>query len=129
MSIRIGLNFETKIDLEFLSAGVSVRLVRLFASVQLQAGDGWTPAYKAIVDTGNPISVIPRFIWSQADTKPLFPKRVSFQGIGSGRVSGELTEVCLVFVDPKRVSPPIEAKAFLLGDDSVPFLIKVSKIS
>ncbi len=121
MSIRLA--FETKVDLDFLSHGVSVRLVRLIASVQLKIQDGWTRKYRGIVDTGNPVSVIPHFIWSQAFIKWLLPQPTKLHGIGSGSVSGKLAEVILVFADEKHVSLPLTVKAHLLYDDSIPLLI------
>jgi hypothetical protein len=45
------------------------------------------------------------------------------RGIGGGKVSGKLGEITLILVDKKTTSPPIKAKALLLDDDSVPFLI------
>ena len=62
MSTVIKLEFETQIDLDFIEQGTAVHLIRLTASVQLQATEGWTKKYKAIVDTGNPISIIPNSI-------------------------------------------------------------------
>ncbi len=121
MSIRLA--FETKVDLDFLSRGISVRLVRLIVSVQLKTQDGWTRKYKGIVDTGNPISVIPHFIWSPALIKWLLPQPTKLYGIGSGSISGKLAEVILVFADEKQVSLPLTVKAHLLQDNSVPFLI------
>ncbi len=121
MSIRLA--FETRVDLDFLSHGISIRLVRLITSVQLKNQDGWTRKYTAIIDTGNPISVIPRFIWSNAFVKWLLPEPTKLYGIGSGSVSGRLAEIISVFVDEKGVSQPFTIKAHLLDDDSVPFLI------
>ncbi|MCK4417136.1 MAG: hypothetical protein KAV99_03110 [Candidatus Latescibacteria bacterium] len=73
MSIKIGLRSRTKIDLDILSQGASVRLIRLLATIQLKTATGWTKKYQAIIDTGNPISVIPFSIWSQAEVSPLLP--------------------------------------------------------
>ena len=60
MSIKIDLEFETKLDLELLSAGISTRLIRLVASLRLKTSRGWTNPYKAIIDTGSPITLIPK---------------------------------------------------------------------
>jgi hypothetical protein len=66
VSITIELEFETHVDLDLVERGVVVRLIRLAASVQLQTREGWTRKYKALVDTGNPISIIPNSIWRKA---------------------------------------------------------------
>jgi len=75
------------------------------------------------VDTGNAISIVPNSLWRKAKIVRLLSGRSDVQGIGGGRVSGKLGELAFVFVDRKTVSPVIKAKAFLLEDDSVPFLI------
>lgn len=123
MSTSIELEFETHIDLDFIEQGIAVHLIRLTASLQLQTREGWTRKYKALVDTGNPISVIPNSVWSKGKINWILSHRSDLLGIGGGKVSGKLGEVTLVLVDKKTASPPIKAKALLLDDDSVPFLI------
>ncbi|MFH0813481.1 MAG: hypothetical protein V2A69_11690 [Pseudomonadota bacterium] len=123
MSTSIELEFETHIDLDFIEQGIAVHLIRLTASLQLQTSEGWTRKYKALVDTGNPISVIPNSVWSKGKINWILSHRSDLLGIGGGKVSGKLGEVTLVLVDKKTASPPIKAKALLLDDDSVPFLI------
>ena len=70
MSTVIELEFETQIDLDFIEQGIAVHLIRLTASVQLQTTEGWTKKYKALVDTGNPISIIPNSVWRKSQDKP-----------------------------------------------------------
>ena len=123
MSTSIELEFETHIDLDFVEQGIAVHLIRLTASLQLQTSEGWTRKYKALFDTGNPISVIPNSVWSKGKINWILSHRSDLLGIGGGKVSGKLGEVTLVLVDKKTASPPIKAKALLLDDDSVPFLI------
>jgi len=123
VSTSIELEFETHIDLDFVEQGIAVHLIRLTASLQLQTREGWTRKYKALVDTGNPISVIPNSVWSKSKINWILFHRSDLLGIGGGKVSGKLGEVTLVLVDKKTASPPIKAKALLLDDDSVPFLI------
>jgi hypothetical protein len=65
VSIKIDLEFETKLDLELLAAGISTRLIRLVASLRLKTSRGWTNPYKAIIDTGSPITLIPKHIWEK----------------------------------------------------------------
>jgi len=123
VSTSIELEFETHIDLDFVEQGIAEHLIRLTASLQLQTREGWTRKYKALVDTGNPISVIPNSVWSKGKINWILSHRSDLLGIGGGKVSGKLGEVTLVLVDKKTASPPIKAKALLLDDDSVPFLI------
>lgn len=123
MSTTIELEFETHVDLDLIEQGITVHLIRLTASLRLGTKEGWTMKYKAIVDTGNSISVIPNSVWSKAKINWLLPHKSELRGIGSGKVLGKLGEVTLVLVDKKTTSLPIKAKALLLDDDSVPFLI------
>ena len=69
MSTTIELEFETHIDLDFVGQAIAVHLIRLTVSLQLQTSKGWTRKYKALVDTGNPISVIPNSVWSKGKVK------------------------------------------------------------
>jgi hypothetical protein len=123
MSIKIRLKYAMKFDLEFLSAGIKLRLIRLISIAQLLTKDGWTRRYDVIIDTGNPVSIIPQFIWEHAEIKWLYTKDVHLYGIGSGNITGKLGEVQFVFSDDEHVSEPIKAKAFLANDNSIPFLI------
>lgn len=123
MFTTIELEFETHIDLELLERGIVVRLIRLRASVQLQTAEGWTAKYKALVDTGNPISIVPKSVWRKSQRACFLSDKSVVHGIGGGRASGRLGEITFVFVDRNSASPAIRAKAILLDDDSVPFLI------
>jgi len=123
VSTIIELEFETHIDLELLERGIAVRLVRLRASAQLQTMEGWTAKYKALVDTGNPISIVPKSVWSKSQVARALSDKSVVHGIGGGKASGRLGEITFLFVDRNNISPVIRAKAILLDDDSVPFLI------
>lgn len=128
MSTTIELEFDTHIDLDLVERGITVRLIRLIASVQLQTPQGWTKKYKALVDTGNPISIIPNSVWRGAKIRRVISDKGDVHGIGGGKVTGKLGEVTLVFVDKNTVSPVIRAKAILLDDDSTPFLLGFADI-
>lgn len=112
MSTSIELEFETHIDLDFVEQGIAVHLIRLTASLQLQTREGWTRKYKALVDTGNPISVIPNSVWSKGKINWILSHRSDLLGIGGGKVSGKLGEVTLVLVDKKTASPPKKRKLY-----------------
>lgn len=126
MSTRINLSLQTKIDLEFLSRGIHLRLVRLLGVVQLKTVDGWSPETRVIIDSGNPISLIPHSIWRAAEIRMLTSSKTQIFGLGgenTSGLSGRLGEATLVFKDPQTTSPPIKFKAHLMDDDSAPFLI------
>ena len=83
MSIRIDLEFETKPDLELLSAGISMRLIRPIASLRLKTSTGWTNPHKAIIDTGSPITLIPKHVWEEITIKWILPGSIKLAGLGS----------------------------------------------
>lgn len=115
MSTTIELEFETHIDLDFVEQAIAVHLIRLTVSLQLQTREGWTRKYKALVDTGNPISVIPNSVWSKGKINWILSHKSDIHGIGGGKVSGKSGEIILILVDKKTTSPPIKAKALAFG--------------
>lgn len=123
MSIKIDLEFETKLDSELLSVGISTRLIRLIASLRLKTSKAWTDPYKAIIDTGSPITLIPKHVWEKVSIKRISPTPIKLLGLGSGTVSGKLAQVLIIFLDKERLSPPISLKALLVDSDTVPLII------
>ena len=111
--------------MDLISKGIELRLIRFLVSVRLQRDSGWTQSYKALVDTGSPVSVIPKFIWDNAVFDIISPSKVDLYGIGPIPVKGFLSEVTLVFADEQNISPAMGTKAYLLEDDSIPFLIGI----
>jgi len=123
VSIKIDLEFETKLDSELLSVGISTRLIRLIASLRLKTSKAWTDPYKAIIDTGSPITLIPKHVWEKVSIKRISPTPIKLLGLGSGTVSGKLAQVLIIFLDKERLSPPISLKALLVDSDTVPLII------
>jgi len=126
MSIRINLEFQTKIDLEFLSSGVNVQLIRLLGNVHLKGRNKWSVEEKVIIDTGNPISIIPYSLWQNNEKKILLYPKTKLYGLTSTddtALSGQLSEVTIVFKDEENVSFPLKIKATLLDEDNAPFII------
>jgi hypothetical protein len=123
VSTNIALTFQTKYDLGLLSAGVKVRLVRLLTNVCFKTAGGWTAPYEAIVDTGNPITIIPQKIHQHISSQVLYPNKIELLGIGQSSIRGLLANVIVSFHDPQITSPPMQAKAYLLDDDSAPLIV------
>jgi len=123
VSIKIDLEFETRLDSDLLSVGISIRLIRLIASLRLKTAEAWTDPYKAIIDTGSPITLIPKHVWEKVSVKWIIPGSIQLTGLGSGGVSGKLAEVVMVFLDKKGTSPSISLKAFLVDSDTIPLII------
>ena len=119
----ISLAFQTNYDLSLLSAGLKVRLVRLLVNISFKTPSGWTEPYEAIVDTGNPITVIPLRIHQPIFSQILYLNKVNLLGIGQGSVLGQLANVIMSFHDQQTTSLPLQAKAYLLDDNSTPLII------
>lgn len=126
MSININLYFQTKIALDFLSEGIPVKLIRLLGIVQLKTKSGWSLDEPVIIDTGNPISIIPYSIWQNIDKKILLSAPTSLYGLGAtenSALTGRLAQLTIIFKDEHHISPPMNIKAHLLDNDQAPFII------
>lgn len=122
--MKISLRFKTKYDGEFLKHGLQVRVIRLLASVCFKTPMGWNPPLQAVVDTGNPVTILPEIAHRYIQRKILYPDPVSLFGVGRGQVLAHLAEVEMAFVGKRQISPPIRIKAYLLPDNnSLPILI------
>lgn len=126
MSIKINLEFETRVDIDFLAKGISFRLIRLISRIKLKSKEGFTRTYDAIVDTGNPITIIPFSIWSKASVHLISHEQVKLYGLGTednSAIKGNIGQVEIIFLDEQRSSASMTLKAYLIEDDKVPLLI------
>ncbi len=122
----IRLSVRTRVDLEALEAGLSLLLIRITANVRFLTPSGWSHPRVGILDTGNPITLIPHRAWSGVSVD--FVRRVSqpIYGLGSteaNAIRGRLGRVTLSLEDEEASSPPIESIAYLLDDDRAPLLL------
>ena len=69
MSTKIDLQFVKSLDLDLLEKGVEVWIIRIIGQVKFKTIDGWTRVYEAIIDTGAPVSFIPKSIWTRIESK------------------------------------------------------------
>jgi hypothetical protein len=81
MSIRVELYFKSSPSLELLEKGILVDIVRLYCMVRL--GTNEEDIHEAIVDTGSPVSVLPRSLWSRLD----IGKSTSYKTPGSDQAN------------------------------------------
>ena len=70
----IGLYFQKTIDLEQFQRGLVLRFIRLIGRVSFRTSDDWSIRYDAIIDTGCPISVIPRSHWEEIEHYVILPQ-------------------------------------------------------
>lgn len=121
----VRLAYQTHANLDYFQRGVLIRYVRLIANVGFETLDGWTDIREAIIDTGVPISVIPRRVWQQA-RHGFFSDATTEISIGGRTVQGKLGQVTLRVHDAEdgeQISPPLAIKANLLSDDSYPIIL------
>lgn len=122
----IRLSVRTRVDLESLEAGLSLLLIRITANVRILAPTGWSRAWVDILDTGNPISLVPRRAWSGATVEPVRTISQPIHGLGStgdSAIRGRLGRLTLSIEDGEASSLPIEIVAYLLDDDRAPLLL------
>ncbi len=116
----------TTVDSDYLRRGVIVRYVRILADVSFEIrGGGWTEPEKAIIDTGGPISIIPRSVWEQI-RHGFYSNREREVPVGGRASMGRFGQVTLRFHDAQeltRLSPSLTLKADLLSDDSHPIVL------
>ena len=120
--MRARLSYHTAIDLEAYDAGIALRLVRLIAKIAFAEAGGWTETFRAIVDTGGPVSLIPRSIWEMMQFQLLSPRDFAI-GIAGTPTTGKLAQLTVRFHDETMVSPPMNIKAYLLADDTHPLVL------
>lgn len=124
MFTKIALSFKEAVDLELLEQGVGIKLVRIIGQARFRSREGWTDLYPVIIDTGAPVSVLPRRIWDRVEVKRLAEH--TLRGIVPKKecslpvVVGELT--CLL-ADEENVTPYLSILAYLADTDEIPPLI------
>ena len=121
----VRLMYKTQIDWDYFQRGVVVRYVRIRGTVSFETRNGWTRPMGAIIDTGAPISIIPRSVWEQI-RHGFYSNREREVPVGGQAAMGRFGQVTLRFHDvqhPERISSPLALKADLLADDSHPIVL------
>ncbi|PIU64415.1 MAG: hypothetical protein COS84_08435 [Armatimonadetes bacterium CG07_land_8_20_14_0_80_40_9] len=126
MSIKILLNIDTRYDRELEAENIACKLVRIFGTIKFKTETGLSKEYKAIIDTGSPVSLIPKFIWQKTELEYLSDKEFSLGGISpkdAPLIFAKIANIKFLFIDPKNISPLFVAKAYLLPTDHIPLII------
>jgi len=113
----------TKVDSPlFIESGIVLRIIRLKTRVSFRKREGgWTEQEDAIIDTGCPVSVIPRGVWMNAPHHFLSDERE--EGIAGEKVMVRLGAVTLRLHDGEATSPPLSVKADLAESDTIPLIL------
>jgi len=125
MSTRINLKFSIRLSKSLLAHGIAVRIIRLIVRVRFWTGTSWTHDRPAILDTGSPVSLLPRSVWREIETDILTPL-LPLRGLAPQKkaiVKGQLAEIACRFADSKSRSPAFPLRAYLANTDRVPLII------
>jgi len=115
VSTRILLHFRKSAHSPLKAANLNV--IRLIGSVRFQQENGWSDAFRAIIDTGSPVSVIPEYIWQRIQRSP-FDAPQHHIGLAGRQLPVDLATVRCAAVDEANVSPPFSMRAYLSHGDS-----------
>lgn len=119
----IRLGFRTVVDREWLALGQTFLWVRLMAQAHFEREGGLALVENAILDTGSPMCIIPRFVWQQVRVRTTGQQSSMGAGLRGGEAEGELGFVSFRVGDSEHVSPRLTARALLLRDDSAPLIL------
>ena len=88
---------------------------------------GWLAPRKAVVDTGAPVSLVPRYAWHSASFTPLASVRAA--GVVNRpecTIPATLATLTCVLTSGADSSAPLVIHAMLADSDRVPFLLGMS---
>lgn len=124
---RIDLEIARTLHQPSLASGYSLPVARLLTSMSLRTSDGWTPAHRAVIDTGATVSLLPRSAWVHADFRTIVSVRTA--GVVNRpecMISATLATVqCVLLQEHERVGP-LTIHALLADSDRVPLLLGMS---
>lgn len=120
--MRVNLFFTESRSAKLEAKVRGIDLIRLRASVRFQTATGWSDIYDAIVDTGAPISLIPKFIWEKTQRTELADHYAG--GVGGGRVPVKVAKVSCQLVDEfDHRTRELEIHAYLTKRGRVPLIV------
>lgn len=124
MSIKIRLRFKQLMDIDLVKENIFLRGLRLFTVIQFQTSTDWSELIPAIIDTGAPVSVIPRKIWETSIIQELMPYSISGL-VPNPECSLPVTigHLTCRLLDEENITPPIPFKAYLAHTDKVPVIL------
>ena len=122
----IELGVRRFLDLEALEHGFQVFSFRVLAWVQFKRSDGWTPLFRALIDTGAPFSVLPKSLWTDLQIEAGFSTILrGLVPLKSAVLNARLAQVTCRVSDLKMSSPFLKFWA-LLADGEVPLVLGCS---
>lgn len=107
-----------------LSDGLDVPSCRLLTDLSLRSDKGWLPFRPAVIDTGAPLSLLPRNVWHGAHIRD--EGSFAVNGIirkPACKLEVVLATVTVVIRDPVNQIGPIQIQALLSESNDVPTLL------
>ncbi|MDZ7289679.1 MAG: hypothetical protein ONB44_10845 [candidate division KSB1 bacterium] len=128
MSTKIRLYWRTGLDRRHLASGVHVRIIRLYVPVSFSEPTGWSRPYDAVIDTGSPLTVIPKNVWQTIQIVQHLSDLVPLGGVGKGVLWARLAKIELALLGTRKEMVQLAIKAYLAEDDTVPLLLGVEDL-
>ena len=124
--VSVELTVRRFLDLEALDHGWQVWAFRVLVSAQFRRPDGWTPAFRALVDTGAPFSVLPKSLWVDLRVEGGFATHLrGLIPLPSAVLKARLAQVTCLVSDLKTTTSPIKFWV-LLAEGEVPLVLGCS---
>lgn len=124
MSIRIPLNVTEHPDVELIDYDIIP--LRILCLVNFEYKDRVVLPTMAIIDTGAPLSVIPKRIWESCHNRVLGPSHIS--GIVKGddyKIPSQVGIITVILIDAMGKGYPITIKADFSSTDDVPLVLGI----
>jgi predicted aspartyl protease len=128
MSTKIRLFWETNFDSIHLARGHHVRIIRLFVPVSFKESTVWSRPRYAIVDTGSPLTLLPKPIWETIQVAEFLSEAGPLGGVGHGTVLARLAKIKLAFLSTQKEIVERTIKVYLAEDDAVPLLLGIEDL-
>lgn len=122
--MKIDLRFIDQLDLELFEKGITVLNIRIIAQVRFKTPNGWLKSRDAILDTGSPISVLPKDIWNICSIQDLTDYEVG--GIVRRKectLKGRLGKAECLIHDDVNETYPFCITAFLAPVRGIPIIL------
>ena len=111
------------LNLEALDHGVKLFSFRVWVRVRFKTPHGWSPVFRAIIDTGAPFSVLPNSLWTSLECQHGFVTTLSgLVPLPSAILKARLSQVTCMVSDLTMSSSPLRIWA-LLAEGEVPLVL------
>lgn len=128
MSTKVLLYWRTSIDKAHHEHNLRVRIIRLVARLCFRKPDGWSQPLNAIVDTGNPVTLLPRSVWQEIFNAEILSEPIVLSGVGKGALKARLAKIEVAFISTRKEIVTTRIKAYFAEEDTVPLLVGVEDL-